>query len=106
MAHCDPAEPLPWRREPIYSPLKYEAQVRWHMGVKIIAKAGSQYWLLTPSEDLSMGRIDADAPYRIEHDPDGTIRLSIISPSRTSEMGALAPETRMLKKGRGTRVPS
>ena len=62
IAHCDPNVPAPWRREPIYPLLMAAASTRWATGGLVIAVSGSTQWLITATDDLDMGRIDAGIP--------------------------------------------
>jgi len=78
IAHCDPNVPAPWRREPIYSLLKTAAGTRWATGGLVIAVSGCTQWLITPTDDLDMGRIDPATRYRIRETPDGELLLSIL----------------------------
>jgi hypothetical protein len=101
MAHCDRSDPMAWRRDPIYALLKQEAQSTWGTGLNVIAKAGTDMWLLTPTDDLEMGSIDSESPYRIEELPGGNVLLSILPPAREGFPMVSEPITRILK-ARGT----
>jgi hypothetical protein len=94
MAHCDPADPLAWRREPVYSLLKQKARAAWNADVHVIAKAGTDYWLLSPTADLEMGRIESGSPYKIQRLINGDVVLSILPPPTAGP--PFAPMTRAL----------
>jgi len=55
MAHCDPAIPWVWRRDPIYSLLKARARATWGTGVNVIANASNDYGCLLLSKILIWG---------------------------------------------------
>ena len=97
MAHCEPADALAWRREPVHGILRQRAQESWDVGTRVIAKAGDQMWLVCPDEDLDLGRIDPAAPYRIEETPAGELRVSILSPGAR---GSTPPVVRVLRTRR------
>lgn len=64
LARCDPANPLAWRRQPMYGALKGYAQDHWGSGKIVMAVAGRRAWVITPREDIDLGEIDPAA--RIE----------------------------------------
>jgi hypothetical protein len=85
IAHCDPNVPAPWRSEPIYSFLKNAARAGWVTGGHVIALSGSTQWLITPTDDLDLGRIDPGTPYRIRETADSELVLSILRPVDAAE---------------------
>jgi hypothetical protein len=71
VANCDPANPMAWRREPIYSHLKGQARATWRSGLRVFAKAGLHHWLIAPAADIDMGEVDDRTPFQIQEGPDG-----------------------------------
>ena len=74
-AYCDPADPMAWRREPVYGMLKTRAADRAHPAI-VAARAGSRMWVLAgqgPDQDL--GHIDADTEVAFETLPGGGVRV-------------------------------
>jgi hypothetical protein len=85
IAHCDPNVSAPWRNEPIYSFLKNAARAGWANGGHVVAVSGSIQSLITPTDDLDMGRIYPETRYRIRETSDGKIILSVLCPADGGE---------------------
>lgn len=49
VAQCDVSNPMAWRREPFYSALKNVASNEWATGGWVMAAAGLDGWLITPT---------------------------------------------------------
>lgn len=78
LARCDPANPLAWKRQPIYGALKGYAADHWGPGGRIVmAVAGRRAWLLTPKEDIDLGEIDPSARVEVAEGPDGQVRVTV-----------------------------
>jgi hypothetical protein len=80
IAHCDPSNPLAWKREPIYSLLKRKARSTWGSGFCVLAKAGQRIWLVGRDRDEDLGEIDPLSPVSIVQLPDGTAHVTILPP--------------------------
>jgi hypothetical protein len=80
IAHCDPATPLAWRKDPIYSFLKNQARLSWGTEITILAKAGDRQWLIAPAEDVDMGDLAPGTPFRIEQGVDGKVKVRLLPP--------------------------
>jgi hypothetical protein len=91
MAHCDPADPFAWRREPMLSHLRSKAREAWGLG-RVLVRSGDQTWLVTPTGDLAMGVIPSHVAYRVE-DRAGEILLTVLVPR---EGGGFDPISRSL----------
>jgi hypothetical protein len=81
VAHCDASVAAPWRREPIYALLKRMAHARWGTGEHVVAVAADRQWLITPTDDLDLGRIEPGTPYRIRELPTGDVMCSLRVPA-------------------------
>jgi len=70
IAHCDPADPTAWRREPMYSFLKRQS---WPgAGSRpVLVVVGRRIWLITPAADHDLGEVDPTRSFRIEPGLDG-----------------------------------
>lgn len=51
VAQCDQANPMAWRREPFYTALKNVASHEWRLGGEVMAAAGLDGWLITPTRE-------------------------------------------------------
>jgi hypothetical protein len=80
MAHCDVANPMAWRKEPIYSLLKRYATQGWGTPMKALARAGDRLWLITPREDVDLGEVPPGSTYSHVTGPDGRIRVTVHPP--------------------------
>ena len=76
-AHCDPANPLAWRREPMRSRLRQQAAGVWGKGT-VVAKAGHRMWVIAPTHEIDLGEIDPRSPINIEQYADGTIEVAVL----------------------------
>jgi len=78
-AYCEPANPLAWRKEPIYGLLKRYAQQGW--GARsVTVRIGLRMWLITPDEDVDLGIVPANAPVSYVKGADGRIRATVSPP--------------------------
>jgi len=80
IANCEPANPLAWAQEPIYSLLKARARETWGTGSVVLAKAGLRLWLITPNADMDLGEVETRSPVLVEQDPLGEIRVTVQPP--------------------------
>jgi hypothetical protein len=78
VAYCDPANPLAWRREPVYSLLKAQARAAVR---SVIARAGARLWLIAADEDIDLGEVDPRSAFRVERDGGGRLRVTPIPPA-------------------------
>jgi len=76
-AHCDTANPMAWRKEPVYSLLKRYAAESWGSQAKVLARAGHRLWLITPKEDVDLGEVPPGSTYSYAEGPDGKIKATI-----------------------------
>lgn len=76
IARCDPANPLAWRRAPMFAALKGYAQDHWGTGKVVMAVAGRRAWLITPHEEIDLGEIDPAARIEVTEDADGAVSVS------------------------------
>jgi len=79
-AHCDPAAPVAWRREPVFSLLKEQARTRWDTPLWVIAKAGRRVWFISPIAEYDLGEVDPRSPLQVEKLPDGSMRIEVLPP--------------------------
>ena len=77
IARCDPANPMAWRRNPIYGALKGYAAQEWGSGRIVIAVAGRRVWLIAPREDVDVGEIDPNAGISVTEQADGSILVRL-----------------------------
>lgn len=84
-AHCDPTNPLAWRREPIFSLLKEQARNTWASTMTVAAKAALRVWIITPSTEIDLGEIDERAPIEIVKCRDGSAIVTVLPPIDESE---------------------
>jgi hypothetical protein len=77
VALCDTANPLAWKKEPIYSVLKRWATEGWGTPRKALARAGDRLWVITPKEDLDLGEIPPGATYSLAVGSDGRIKATV-----------------------------
>lgn len=80
-ARCDPATPVAWREEPIYSILKQHAQRTWDTSQTVFAKSGDRVWLITPRDNLDLGRPALGSAIQIAKQRDGTAVVTITAPA-------------------------
>lgn len=85
VARCDPANPLAWRREPIYSALKRYARQCWATGRMVIAVAHRRTWVIAPNADVDLGEVDERSPFSVEERLDGTVRVEVLPPLAEGE---------------------
>ena len=84
VANCDPANPMAWRRDPIYAHLKGKARATWSSGLRVIAKAGKRIWVIAPDQDVDVGEVDDRTPFQIQDGPDG-VRVILLPPIAEGE---------------------
>jgi len=79
IAHCDPAEPTAWRREPMYSFLKRQA---WpDAGSRpVLVLVGRRIWLVTAAADHDLGEVDMTRSFRVETGRDGAPVVRVTGP--------------------------
>ena len=80
IANCDPSNALAWRREPIFTLLKRQAEATWASDATVIAKAGRRLWLITPTQELDLGEVDERAPMSILKARDGSASVTVLPP--------------------------
>jgi hypothetical protein len=80
VALCDIANPMAWRKEPVYSLLKRYATDGWGTARKALARAGDRLWLITPREDVDLGELAPGATYSHAIGPDGKVKVTIHPP--------------------------
>ena len=70
IAHCDPADPTAWRREPMYSFLKRQT---WPDADPrpVLVLAGRRIWLIAADADHDLGEVDGTRSFRVGPGPDG-----------------------------------
>lgn len=78
IANCEPANPVAWRNEPIYSLLKGRAQATWNSSALVVARAGLRMWLIAPAEDIDLGEVVPGSPLVIEQAASGAIKVTIL----------------------------
>jgi hypothetical protein len=76
-ADCEAANPLAWRREPMYGLLKENARRGWAAGYLVFAKVGQKMWLIAPQEDIDLGEVPAGAPLAVEPGADGRLNVRV-----------------------------
>lgn len=77
IARCDPANPMAWRRNPIYAALKAYAAKEWGSGRIVIAVAGRRVWVIAPREDVEVGEIDPGAAISVVERGDGGVEVTV-----------------------------
>jgi hypothetical protein len=85
IALCDPAAPVAWREEPMYSLLKGQAREKWGSPMMVLAKAGLRMWLITPKEDIDLGLVDPRSPLDVQQRPDGSAVVKVLPPVPAGE---------------------
>lgn len=81
IACCDVANPHAWRREPMYGLLKRMAANAQDDDRQVIAMAGRQVWIITPSQDVALGDVDPGSSYIVEEAPGGAVRVTVVPPA-------------------------
>ena len=76
-ARCDPANPMAWKRNPMYAALKGYAADNWGKGKIVMAVAGKRTWLVLPKEDIYLGEIDPGATISIVQTPEGVVEVKV-----------------------------
>ncbi|HEX7943404.1 MAG TPA: YkgJ family cysteine cluster protein [Phenylobacterium sp.] len=71
IAHCDPADPTAWRREPMYSFLKRQAWPGAGPPRPVLVVAGRRIWLITAAADHDLGEVDGAQSFHVEPGLDG-----------------------------------
>lgn len=80
IARCDPANPLAWRRNPIYGALKGHAADTWGRGKIVMAVAGRHVWVITPRGDIDLGQVDPRSDLRITEGARGDVQVEVVGP--------------------------
>lgn len=80
IARCDPANPMAWKRNPIYAALKDYAAREWGQGKIVTAVAGRRTWLIAPREDIDLGEVDPRARLEIVERPDRSVQVTVSPP--------------------------
>ena len=80
-ADCEAANPMAWRREPMYGLLKENARRSWALGYLVIAKVGQKMWLIAPQEDVDLGEVAPGALIRVESSVTGRLKVTAEAPS-------------------------
>jgi hypothetical protein len=68
---CDPASPLAWRNEPMYSILKQRARDAEGNRVHVVVRSGARAWLVGTKADADLGHVDPRAPIQLDWTRDG-----------------------------------
>ena len=76
-AYCDPADPLAWRREPMYTALKKRA-ADLSRPVIVSVRSGSHMWVVQQGQDLDVGHVDPMADVRFDTAPGGGIKVVVL----------------------------
>lgn len=80
-ADCEAANPMAWRREPIYGLLKENARLGWGQGYLVLAKVGQRMWLVAPQEDVDLGEVPAGAGFAVRAGADGRFSVTVAAVS-------------------------
>ena len=80
IARCDPANPQAWRRNPMYAALKAYAADSWGAGRIVLAVAGRQTWLITPTSEVDLGEVEPGADLKITEGPGGRVDVAVLAP--------------------------
>ena len=79
IANCEPANPVAWRSEPIYSLLKDRARATWTSSAMVVARAGLRMWLITPDADIDMGEVAPGSPFVVEQSAaTGAVKVTVL----------------------------
>lgn len=90
VAHVDVDNPLAWRREPMLSFLRGQAQRSgggWHVVVRLL----DHTWLIAPEGAYDMGSVPPGAPYSIDHIGGGRKLTVTRTPGGAPETLLMAP---------------
>lgn len=87
IARCDPANPVAWRRNPIYAALKAYAVREWGRGKLVTAVTGRRTWVIAPREDIDLGEVDPLARLRVTERPDGAVEVEVSPPAGSCRLG-------------------
>lgn len=79
VARCDPANPMAWRRNPMFAALKAYAGREWGAGKIVVAAAGRRMWLITPREEIELGEVDPEGRLEITERPDGSVAVRTLT---------------------------
>jgi len=71
IAHCDPADPTAWRREPMYSFLKRQTWPGAGPARPVLVVVGRRIWLITAGGDHDLGEMDETRSLHVEPGVDG-----------------------------------
>ncbi len=88
IANCDPANPLAWKNEPIYSLLKHRARTHWFGIVAVVARAGQRMWAIGANSDTDLGMVDPRSPLQFDPLPGGDVRVTVTPPLSEEEHAA------------------
>jgi hypothetical protein len=83
---CDPADPLAWRRQPIYSALKQRV-ADLSRPVIMCVRSGTHMWVMSSSQELDAGHVDPLADLRFDPAPGGGVKV-VVLPARAGEPDA------------------
>ena len=80
VAHCDPARPVAWRREPMFTFLRDQASFTWPSDKCVVAKAGKRLWFIAPAEEIDLGEVDERSPLETIKHSDGRATVKVLDP--------------------------
>ncbi len=92
--HCDPAEPMAWRREPMIGFLREMARNPGGPPIMVLARAGTRAWVVGAADDIDLGHIDPASPVRFEPAPGGGMRPVVLPPMSAEALAAEMAERR------------
>lgn len=81
IAACDPAQPMAWRKEPLYSQLRLWGAQAWARKRMVMVTIGERTILLTPRNEVDLGVLDPDARLAIAEWPDGRVDVKVEAPA-------------------------
>jgi hypothetical protein len=96
VAHCDPANPLAWRNEPMFSLLKRAARQIWASDRTVTVRAAARTWLITPAAEYDLGIVAAGAPIEVTKHADGTADVRVLTPPPRVQLPGLVARQRPL----------
>ncbi|MDB5439203.1 MAG: hypothetical protein JWM33_1630 [Caulobacteraceae bacterium] len=77
LALCEPANPMAWKKEPIYGLLKDRARQLQGSDFPVFARCGPRLWWVAPDKDVDLGLSGPDGAHQVEIDGvEVTIRMS------------------------------
>ncbi len=75
IARCDTANPMAWRRGPMFAALKAYATEHWGTGRIAMAVAGRRAWVITPTGEIDAGELEPGAVVSVVEGPDGKVEV-------------------------------